>query len=57
MEQMAARREQELVPGLALGCRQGRKAADVREKRTVDLKLKLNEKDTESGNDDALYPF
>lgn len=39
-----------------LGCRQGERAGKVRERRTVDLKRKLNEKDRESGKDALLYP-
>lgn len=39
-----------------LGYRQGGRAGKVRERRTVGLKRKLNEKDRESGKDALLYP-
>lgn len=41
---MAARRGHKLSPGKELGCSQGERVWEVRERRTVGLKMKLNEK-------------
>lgn len=54
---MAARRGHKLASGKELGCSQGERVGKVRERRTVGLKMKLNEnKDRESGKDAFLYP-